>query len=146
MSKIRHVGIVVQDIEQAKRPWLEVLGFSIQSDAFEYGKEIDRLIGLENAKIRSLKMIDSHFSGTVELIEFFDPASIHNPLSEKVNHLGITHIALTVDNLERTVAELRKFAFRSVGAPTKSVNGHSIGLYMATNYNVLLELVEEVEI
>ena len=143
MSNLRHVGIVVEDIETAKLLWLEVFGFTVKTDQVEFGKEIEFLLGLEDAHLRSLKMSPSDSSSVVELIQFLNP----NPLKDSKNHIvnrtGITHIALTVRNIEEILNRLAAYAVKSVGELTLSKNGKSKGVYVKTYCGVLIELVED---
>ena len=143
MSNLRHVGIVVEDIETAKLLWLEVFGFTVKTDQVEFRKEIEFLLGLEDAHLRSLKMSSSDSSSVVELIQFLNP----NPLKDSKNHIvnrtGITHIALTVRNIEEILNRLAAYGVKSVGELTLSKNGKSKGVYVKTYCGVLIELVED---
>ena len=98
MITLRHVGIVVEDIETAKLLWLEAFGFTVKNDQVEFGKEIESLLGLQGAHLRSLKMSSPDSSSVVELIQFLNPIPLLDNKSHIVNRTGITHIALTVKN------------------------------------------------
>ena len=144
MTGLRHVGIVVDSIEEAKAVWLEVFNFKVISDVIELGESIELMLGLINVKIRTIKLQANKGHGTIELIEFLEPRPALNPVSKLVNHLGITHIALTVTDLDNLLVKLKTYAFELIGNPSISVSGKSRGIYVSTGYGVLLELVEEI--
>ena len=53
---LRHVGIVVSNMEQSLVFYRDLLGFSIIKDQIERGKYIDIFLGLKNVKGRTVKM------------------------------------------------------------------------------------------
>jgi catechol 2,3-dioxygenase-like lactoylglutathione lyase family enzyme len=143
MSNLRHVGIVVEDIETAKLLWLEAFGFTVKNDQVEFGKEIESLLGLQGAHLRSLKMSSPDSSSVVELIQFLNPIPLLDNKSHIVNRTGITHIALTVKNIEEMLNHLALYDVKSVGELSLSKNKKSKGVYVKTSCGVLIELVEE---
>lgn len=143
MSSLRHIGIVVMDVDIEKELWIKGLNFQVVSDHVETGKEIEELIGEEDAKLRSLKLCPPKGEVLVELIQFYFPPSVERSNNHIVNNLGITHIALTVSSLNETLGNLMSYGVRSIGKVTKSKNGRTQGVYVATFNGVLLELVEE---
>ena len=143
MSSLRHIGIVVTDIDIDKEVWIKGLNFQVVSDHVEMGKEIEELIGEEGAKLRSLKLRPQKGEVLVELIQFHFPPSVERRNNHIVNNLGITHIALTVSSLNELLDNLMHYGVRSIGRITRSKNGRTKGVYVATSNGVLLELVEE---
>jgi catechol 2,3-dioxygenase-like lactoylglutathione lyase family enzyme len=143
MIELRHVGIVVDDIESELLLWTEGFAFQISSDLIEEGPEVSGLIGLDEVKLRSIKMKSDNSKCLVELIQFFHPKTLIESRPKCVNSQGITHIALTVKNLGETISRLERFAVTIVGRPTLSRNQATQGVYVRTNQGVLIELVEE---
>ncbi|GAG92784.1 unnamed protein product, partial [marine sediment metagenome] len=56
MKNIRHFGIVVSDIEKSLKFYRDLLGFQIKTDVLEKGSFIDAILGLEDIKVRTIKM------------------------------------------------------------------------------------------
>tara|TARA_B100000929_G_scaffold279644_1_gene256963 strand:- start:103 stop:555 length:453 start_codon:yes stop_codon:yes gene_type:complete len=92
----RHVGLVVQDIEQCVAFYQEI-GFEVLMDDQESAPLISDLLGLDVHSLRVVKLGRPPAATCVELLAF-DPAidSSRPPL----NGTGITHFALTVENVD----------------------------------------------
>ena len=136
---MRHIGIVVKNIEAAIDFWREMFGYEIEIDQKEVGAEIDKLLAREGIEVRTVKMVHDSFS-RVELLHFEVPPiekrSIPTPFSQ-----GITHLAFTVPNLEQYLKRLQNLGGGIIGI-THSIDG---GIEVAYCYGVegiLLELVE----
>lgn len=90
-TEIHHVAIICSDYQKSKQFYVEVLGFSILQETYRSTRDSYKL---------DLKV------GTSSQIELF---SFPNP-PERVNSpeaCGLRHLALAVDNLDRSVAELQ---------------------------------------
>ena len=68
-SGIRHVGIVVQDIELSINFWRDHFDFSISLDQIEEGKFIEHLLNIPNVKVRTVKM-KGQDNSLIELLYF----------------------------------------------------------------------------
>ena len=55
-TKIRHVGIVVNDLEKSLHFWCEVLGFVVFKRIVEKGSNIDLMMGLKNVEVETAKL------------------------------------------------------------------------------------------
>lgn len=88
---IHHVAIICSDYERSKNFYVEVLGFSIIQETFRANRnsyKLDLRVG-ENAQI--------------ELFSFPSPPQrASNPEA-----CGLRHLAFSVDNLNKTVTELK---------------------------------------
>jgi glyoxylase I family protein len=90
-TQIHHVAIICSDYQKSKQFYVEVLGFSILQETYRSTRDSYKL---------DLKV------GTSSQIELF---SFPNP-PERVNSpeaCGLRHLALAVDDLDRSVAELQ---------------------------------------
>ena len=94
-TSIRHIGLVVNDIEISKNFWEQVMGFVPYIILNESGEKIDRMIGLKNVSLKTIKMRDEN-GMILELLKFYSHSDkklwIGTPYST-----GLTHIALNVD-------------------------------------------------
>jgi len=142
ISQLRHVGIVVRDIEEWMGFLVDNLGFECWIDQIETGRFVSNLIGIPETTVRTVKLKDKN-SGVIELLHFITPS--HNP---DVNHemtpnsLGITHIALQVDFLDRTLESLSKIGYFPISPAAISQNGQAKVCYLRGPEQVLIELVE----
>lgn len=89
--KIDHLGIAVKDMAEAKRAY-EALGFTI---------EAEHDVPSERVKTAFISVGESH----LELLEPTDPSSVIAKFLEKRS--GVHHICLLVDDIEKTMAEMK---------------------------------------
>ena len=70
MMSLRHIGIVVRDIDESL-DFYQMLGYEVVADVQEDGKFIDEILGLYNVKLRTIKMKQSNHM--VELLYYENP-------------------------------------------------------------------------
>jgi catechol 2,3-dioxygenase-like lactoylglutathione lyase family enzyme len=104
IKNIRHTGIVVADLDAALHFWCDLLGFRVMRRMDESGGYIDAMMGLENVRVTTVKLAAPD-RNMVELLNF------HSHTGEKTwkgspCSTGLTHIALTVDNLDESYRRL----------------------------------------
>lgn len=141
-TRLRHVGIVIQEVEA----WLDFLvnklDFEMWIDQIESGTFISNLIAIPETTVRTLKLKDKS-GGVIELLYFISPAgeaTSHNGV--KPNSLGLTHIALQVESVDQKLEILSKAGFAPFNPATISENGQAKVCYLRGPENVLFELVE----
>lgn len=139
---MRHIGIVTHDATAAASFWSTVFGYQIKSDLVETGSEIDELLGLKNAEVRTVKLVADNLTG-IELLEFTHPQPRYRETQSCPYLQGITHIALSVENLSATLKQLKDAGGQLLGTPSTSINGLTRGVYCLGPEGVLLELVED---
>lgn len=137
--KIRHIGLVVLNIQVSVRFWTKYLGFRIFKTMNEKGEVLDKMFGYKNLQIKSIKLKDK--SGSIlELIE------IKKPKLKKVDNLtinnGITHFAITIKNLDNFYKKNKK-KIKFNCPPQISKDGNVKVLYAKTPEKCYLEIVEE---
>lgn len=139
---IRHVGVVVKDLELWLTVLVEDFKFYIWRDQIEEGQFISNLIGILKAKVRTVKLMDSN-SSVIELLQFQSPMT-HNeePVGLQPNSLGITHIALQVTSIDDAIGKLLSRGFSPISAPSVSADGLAKVSYVRGPERVLIEIVE----
>ena len=95
-----HVGLVVEDLDDTVR-FLEVLGFDCGSPGLFAGEWIDRIIGLEDAR--------------VEVVRFHSPAAGAQEPAPAANRPGLRHVAFKVDDVRGVVDRIREAGWETVG-------------------------------
>lgn len=141
-ARVRHVGIVVSDIEF----WIDFLTadfeFRIWKDQLESGLFISKLIGIPETRVRTVKLKDENDS-VIELLWFESPKSTNFQTSSlEPNSPGITHIAFQVESIEIAIQKLSNRKCYPISTPLISQDKQAIVAYVRGPENVLLEIVE----
>ena len=140
ITQIRHIGLVVADLENALRFWRDVLGFRVEKRMEESGAHIDAMMGLEGVQVTTVKLAAAD-GNLVELLHFHShpdqPVWKGTPYST-----GLTHIALTVDDLDVACRTLSEWGVSFSAPPQLSPDGCAKVIYARGPEGVLLELVE----
>lgn len=140
INGVRHTGIVVNEIENALNFWVNLLGFKVTIDQIEEGEFIDKLLGLDNVLVRTVK-IAAPDGSLIELLHFKSHKSLPrwdgNPYKT-----GLTHVALKVQNLNETVSKLEQNGYHKINEIQESPNGQVLVCYIKGYEGTLLELVE----
>lgn len=141
MIKLRHIGIVVRDLEKAKSFYQDIFNLKVINQIVEEGEYVENLVGIENASIHwaKLKAVD----GTIiELLEYKD-----NPHQEKnnylANRLGCSHIAVSVENIDVVYKKLQNYHCKCNSKPLFSPDGKVKVMYCHDIDGTILEIVEE---
>jgi len=140
IKAIRHVGLVVADLENSLKFWCETMGFVLSRQMEESGPHIDAMMGMTNVKVTTAKLAAPD-GNLLELLYFHSHPDKKrwegNPYST-----GFTHVALTVDNLDETCSRLKRVGVTFPAQPNKSPDGSVKVTYATGPEGVLLELVE----
>ncbi len=96
-----HLGICVSDLERSLRFYCEGLGFE-QVESHQVGEEFGALMEVERLRLQSRML--RRDGVTIELLGFEAPGTIGEPVRRPMNQLGLTHLSLRVDDVDRVVA------------------------------------------
>jgi hypothetical protein len=138
--KLRHIGLVTYNLSRSLNFWKNYIGFKyIVSNKLEDGNLIDKILKNKKTKIRSIKLKNKNN----EIVEIIYPLNF-NKKKKKLHPLnnGITHISITVNNLNSLYAKLRKRKVIFHTKPTLSLDKKVLMTYCKTPENCFLELVE----
>lgn len=140
ITGLRHTGIVVADLDDALSFYRGVLGFRIERRMEEGGTYLSEVLDIAGVTVVTVKMTVPG-GGMVELLHF--PDHQKDRLPAELTSLGLTHIALSVDDLEALCADLqqRGISFRS--DPRISPDGKVKIAFCQAPDGTWLELVEE---
>ncbi len=129
INKINHIGIAVNNIDEAIRLYTEVLGLQVTGiETLEDQKAKTAIIPVGETKI--------------ELIESTDPEGVIARFIERRGE-GLHHIALEVDNIREALAILEKKGLPLIDRePRPGVENMSIAFLHPKGTKVLLEVVE----
>jgi catechol 2,3-dioxygenase-like lactoylglutathione lyase family enzyme len=137
----RHVGIVVKDLAKTTDFWVDLIGFELHIDAREISPYIDELLGIFNPELRTVKLIDEN-GFIIELLKFANyPAK--DSWGGNLAATGLTHIALTVSDLESLTSKLKENDYKFISEIKNSPNGAVKVVFVKGPEGLMLELVEQ---
>jgi glyoxylase I family protein len=102
-----HIGICVSDVERAKRFYCDGLGFN-QIIAFKVGNEVGPTMEIDG-EIRLNSVFIRRDGVSIELLGFESPPHQGSGERRPMNQLGLTHLSLLVDNVDRVAARAVEF-------------------------------------
>lgn len=142
ITEFRHVGLTVQNLEECRTFFVDTLGFEISKEMDESGGYIDAMHNLNDVLVTTVKL-KAPDGGMVELLKFrshkIDGDETWN---NKIYSTGLTHIALTVADLEQTYSELTKKGVKFNAPPQDSPDGYAKVTFCRGPENLFIELVE----
>ena len=95
---LRHTGIVVGDLEAALHFYGELLGFKVTKRMDESGAYIDNMLGLQGVRVTTVKMVAP--DGNLIEILYYQSHPRKARDQREICEIGVSHVALTVDDLE----------------------------------------------
>jgi catechol 2,3-dioxygenase-like lactoylglutathione lyase family enzyme len=132
---------VVNDLEKNRDFWINTLSFKLHIEALEESPYIDELLAMKDPALKTVKLIDSK-GFIIELLKF-ENYQVGNSWSGDLKTTGLTHIALTVDNLDELVKVLIKNDYQTLSDIKVSPNGKVKVVFVQGPEGLMLELVEE---
>jgi catechol 2,3-dioxygenase-like lactoylglutathione lyase family enzyme len=132
---------VVNDLEKTRDFWINTLGFKLHVEAKEESPYIDELLAINDPALTTVKLIDSK-GFIIELLKF-DNYQIEHSWSGDLKTTGLTHIALTVDDLDEIIAILRKLDYQTLSEIKISPNKKVKVVFVRGPEGIMLELVQE---
>ena len=138
---IRHTGLVVYDLERALEFWCGVLGFEVVTRMNEEGPFLDAMMGLDGVKVTTVKL-NAPDGGMLELLNFQSHPDNKAWRGEPFS-TGLTHIALTVENIDHVIQEMKEFGCEISNSCQLSPDGKVKVIYAEGPENLLIELVEQ---
>lgn len=146
ITSIRHIGIVVRDLERSLIFYSDILGLKVYRKHLEEGSFIDQLTGLKNVKLEWVKLIIPK-GGLIELLQYHfpqDEKATSLPQPARSNALGCSHVALTVDDLEIVYSKIIANGYLAKSAPIMTSNKTAKILYCHDPDGVIMELIEDI--
>jgi len=129
IKKVDHIGIAVNDIEEARRPY-EALGLKVT-----HVKEVEE----QQVRVAFLPVGDTE----VELVQPTTADSGVARFLEKRGE-GVHHLCFEVEDIEVALAELQAQGMRLIDRePRQGAFGRVAFLHPKSTHGVLIELVEK---
>ena len=143
MIKIRHTGLVTNNLKKSLKFWTKYLKFKIKKEMDEDGDLIDKIMLYQNVKVKTYKLVDNN-NMLLELLYFKNSPKIKNNKIKPYTN-GFTHISVTVKKLNNLYKFLKKNKIRFNSKPQVSIDGNVLMTYCRTPEGAFLELVEELK-
>ena len=139
IKDVRHIGIVVTDMEKSLKFYRDLLGLKIKSLVDEEGQFLDNMLAHENVKNKVAKLYAKNGNALVELI---DSKSYGNKKDRDFFTIGASHFAFTVDNLEKTYDYLVKNGVKFTAPPQQTPDRFAKVTFCEDPDGTHIELVE----
>ncbi|MBU2608535.1 MAG: methylmalonyl-CoA epimerase [Chloroflexi bacterium] len=129
INKVNHIGIAVNDIDEAVKLYTEVLGLEVTNI---------EVVADQNAKTAIIPVGETK----IELIQSTSPEGTIAKFIEKKGE-GLHHVALEVDDIKGALQTLSDKGIRLIDEnPRKGVENTTIAFLHPKGTKILLELVE----
>ncbi|MDG4820985.1 VOC family protein [Asanoa sp. WMMD1127] len=110
-----NVLIVVSDLD-AVIAFFVALGMELEGRGPAEGQWVERVIGIDDVRQEVAMLRTPDGQGKVELAMFHEPSAVRStPVDAPANTLGIRRIMFAVDDVEDTIARLRRHGADLVG-------------------------------
>ena len=140
INKIRHTGIVVDDLDASLGFYKDLLGFSVEKIADEDDGFICEILGISSAGLKTVKL--SVGEGVEkQLIELLCFNKKKYRLFDIVT-IGPTHIALGVSNLVKLCEKMYENGVRFISKPKNSPNKYAKVCFCRAPEGTYIELVQ----
>jgi len=134
----RHVGIVVDNMEIQRKFYEELLGMEVYYDQIAEGKFIENVVG-NKTKAHIIKMGKNN-EIIVELLDW--NLKLLNTNEKRLFNNGITHFALTVENLQTVYDLMVEKGINFISQPEVNDSNTAIVAFCRDYEGNFIELVE----
>jgi len=114
LKRMDNVGIVVESIDTAISFFTE-LGLKLEGRATVEGEWAGRVTGLGPQRVEIAMMVTPDGHSRLEISRFLTPPAVADHRNAPVNALGYLRVMFTVDDIDETLARLRKRGAQLVG-------------------------------
>ena len=114
LERMDNVGIVVESLDEVISFFVE-LGLKLEGRAMIEGEWAGRVTGLGLQRVEIAMMVTPDGHSRLELSRFLTPPAVADHRNAPVNALGYLRVMFTVDDIDETLARLRKRGAQLVG-------------------------------
>ena len=141
---IRHTGIVTDDLKKSLYFYRTLLGFKIKKRMLEKGTTTDKISSLKNVSVETIKLYKKK-NQLIELLYYHSHRRSNKKKVYNISRIGISHISMTVNNLQKTYEKLKNKNIRFISKPNISDDGNVKITFCRAPEGTLIELVEEID-
>src|SRR5439155_8912446 len=142
VKRMDNVGIVVDDLDAAIEFFTE-LGLELEGRAPVEGDWADGVTGLRGMRVEIALMRTPDGHSRLEMSRFLAPPVVGDHRSAPVNALGYLRVMFAVDDIDDTLARLRKHGAELVSTEVVQYEDAYRLCYIRGPEGLLLELAQE---
>ena len=142
VRRMDNVGIVVESLDTAISFFVE-LGLKLEGRATIEGEWAGRVTGLGNQHVEIAMLVTPDGHSRLELSRFLDPPVVADHRNAPVNALGYLRVMFAVDDIDETLARLRKLGAQLVGEVVQYQDVYRL-CYIRGPEGILIGLAEEI--
>src|SRR5919197_1394509 len=141
IQRMDNVGIVVDDLT-ATIAFFRELGLELEGRAMVEGEWAGRVTGLGDQRVEIAMMRTPDGHSRLELSRFLRPAVVADHRNAPVNALGYLRVMFTVEDIDDTLARLRKRGAQLVGEVVQYEDAYRL-CYIRGPEGLLIGLAQE---
>ena len=141
LKRMDNVGIVVESLDDAISFFVE-LGLKLEGRATIEGEWAGRVTGLGTQSVEIAMLVTPDGHSRLELSRFLTPPIVADHRNAPVNALGYLRVMFAVDDLDETLARLRKRGAQLVGDVVQYEQSYRL-CYIRGPEGILIGLAEE---
>jgi catechol 2,3-dioxygenase-like lactoylglutathione lyase family enzyme len=143
VKRMDNVGIVVESLDAAIEFFVE-LGLRLEGRAMVEGEWAGRVTGLGSQSVEIAMLVTADGHSRLELSRFIAPPVISDHRNAPVNALGYLRVMFAVDDLDDTLARLRRLGAKLVGEVVEYQETYRL-CYIRGPEGILIGLAEELK-
>ena len=141
LKRMDNVGIVVESLDTAITFFTE-LGLKLEGRATIEGEWAGRVTGLGSQRVEIAMLVTPDGHSRLELSRFLTPPVIADHRNAPVNALGYLRVMFTVDDIDETLARLRRRGAQLVGEVVQYEDKYRL-CYIRGPERILIGLAQE---
>ena len=143
LKRMDNVGIVVESLDAAISFFAE-LGLELEGRAMVEGEWAGRVTGLGDQRVEIAMMRTPDGHSRLELSRFITPPVASDHRNAPVNALGYLRVMFTVDDIDETLARLRKHGAELVSSEVVQYQDAYRLCYIRGPEGLLIGLAQEI--
>src|SRR5512135_2053236 len=141
IKRMDNIGIVVESLDTAISFFTE-LGLKLEGRDTVEGEWAGRVTGLGTQRVEIAMMVTPDGHSRLEISRFLTPPTVADHRNAPVNALGYLRVMFTVDDIDETLARLRKRGAQLVGEVVQYEDAYRL-CYIRGPEGLLIGLAEE---
>src|SRR6185503_20390855 len=141
LKRMDNVGIVVESLDTVIAFFAE-LGLTLEGRAMIEGEWAGRVTGVRDQRVEIAMMVTPDGHSRLELSRFLAPPVVADHRKAPVNALGYLRVMFAVDDIDETLARLRKHGAQLVGEVVQYQQAYRL-CYIRGPEGLLIGLAEE---
>ena len=142
LQRMDNVGVVVEDLP-ATIAFFRELGLELEGRAIVEGEWAGRVTGLGDQRVEIAMMRTPDGHSRLELSRFLAPRVVADHRNAPVNALGYLRVMFAVDDIDDTLARLRKRGAQLVGEVVQYEDSYRL-CYIRGPEGLLIGLAEQI--